>query len=123
MRFLIDENLGLSYAKSLRAMGYEAAHVSEVNLTSTIDEDIVAYAINNDFIIITFDLDFTRIVALSQKVFPSIITFRMGEITVGEFEIQIIQYLPDLKEVILQGALVTIDNNGMRIKKLPFRKT
>ena len=120
MRFLVDENMGLSYAKSLRTMGYEAVHVSEVGLTSTIDEDIVAYAYKNSYTVVTFDLDFTRIVALSQKTFPSIITFRMGEINVAEFEAHIRFYLPDIMSDILKGALITIDTQGVRIKKLPI---
>lgn len=40
MQFLVDENMALSYAKTLRSLAYKAAHVSEVGLTST-DDDIV----------------------------------------------------------------------------------
>ena len=114
--------MGLSYAKSLRTMGLEAIHVAEVGLTSTIDEDIVTYAYQNAYIVITFDLDFTRIVALSRKSFPSILTFRLGEINVSEFETLIQTYLPEITKSLLEGALVTIDTNGLRIKKLPVVK-
>ena len=122
MQFLVDENMALSYAKTLRSLGYVAVHVAEVDLTSTEDTDIVAYAIANGYSIITFDLDFTRIVALSQKSFPSIITFRLGEINVFEFEEYINLYIPDLINKIIEGALVTIDSQGVRVKKLPVKK-
>ena len=122
MQFLVDENMALSYAKTLRLLGYVAVHVAEVDLTSTEDTDIVAYAIANGYSIITFDLDFTRIVALSQKSFPSIITFRLGEINVFEFEEYINLYIPDLINKIIEGALVTIDSQGVRVKKLPVKK-
>lgn len=122
MQFLVDENMALSYAKTLRSLAYKAVHVSEVGLTSTDDDDIVVYAHEKDYTIITFDLDFTRIVALSQKPFPSIITFRVGEINVSEFEELIRIYLPDLINDIVKGALITIDSQGVRIKKLPIVK-
>lgn len=122
MQFLVDENMALSYAKTLRSLSYKAVHVSEVGLTSTIDDEIVVYAHENGYAIITFDLDFTRIVALSQKSFPSIITFRLGEINVSEFEELIRIYLPDLINDIVNGVLITIDSQGVRIKKLPILK-
>ncbi len=122
MQFLVDENMAVSYAKTLRSLGYVAVHVAEVGLTTTEDTDIVAYAIENGYSIITFDLDFTRIVALSQKPFPSIITFRLGEINVSEFEEFINLYIPDLINKIIEGALVTIDSQGVRVKKLPIMK-
>ncbi len=120
MQFLIDENMGLSYANTLRSLGYEAIHVSEVGLTSTEDTDIVTYAFDKGYTIITFDLDFTRIVALSQKLFPSIITFRMGEINVTEFEEHFRFYIPEIKDDIIKGALITIDTQGVRTKRLPI---
>lgn len=122
MQFLVDENMALSYAKTLRSLGYVAVHVAEVDLTSTEDTDIVAYAIVNGYSIITFDLDFTRIVALSQKSFPSIITFRLGEINVFEFEEYMNLYIPDLINKIIEGSLITIDSQGVRVKKLPVKK-
>ena len=55
MRFIVDENLGLSYAQRLRDMGYDAVHVCEVGLGETDDQIIVEYAQSKGLIIITFD--------------------------------------------------------------------
>ena len=122
MRFLVDENLACSCANAMRELGYEAVHVSEVGLTSTDDTEIVTYAVENGYIIITFDLDFSRIVALSRQFFPSIITFRMGEITVPAFRELILLNIPDLEDSLKQGVLVTIDPRGVRIQPLPITK-
>jgi predicted nuclease of predicted toxin-antitoxin system len=119
MRFLIDENLAKSCAAVLRSLGHEAVHVAEIGLTSTDDEDIVAFALRENYIVVTFDLDFSRIVALSKKPFPSIITFRLGEISPREFQEIMLLHLPNLSADLPQGALVTIDSRGVRIQKLP----
>ncbi len=79
MRFIVDENLGLSYAQRLRDTGYDAVHVCEVGLGETDDQIIVEYAQSKGLIIITFDLDFSRIVALGKLELPSVITFRLGK--------------------------------------------
>jgi len=77
MTFLLDENLALSYAEALHDIGINAIHVIDVGLHQTKDEDIVDFARNNKQVIITFDLDHTRIVAMSGNQLPSIITFRV----------------------------------------------
>lgn len=122
MQFLIDENLACSCASAMRALGYEAVHVSEIGLNSTDDTEIVAYAVEHGYIIITFDLDFSRIVALSRRSFPSIITFRMGEITIQSFQELILLNVPALEGNLKKGVLVTIDPRGVRIQHLPILK-
>lgn len=119
MRFLINENLALSCAMAMRSIGYEAVHVAEIRLTSTDDEDIVAFALQEDYFIITFDLDFSRIVALSRKRLPSVITFRVGELSVTNFQELILLNLPNISNDLSEGALVTIDPRGTRTQRLP----
>ena len=120
MRFLIDENMARSCSGVMREMGYEAFHVSEIGLTATADEDITGYAIAHGYIIITFDLDFSRIVALSSEPFPSVITFRTGEISLETFTDLISKNLPSLKDSLKEGALATLDLDGVRIQRLPI---
>lgn len=54
MKFLIDENMPLSFAEILREMAYEAVHVFDVGLDETEDAIILEYAKQNQQIIITF---------------------------------------------------------------------
>lgn len=120
MRFLIDENLAKSCAAVLRSLGHEAVHVAEIGFTSTDDEDIAALALRENYIVVTFDLDFSRIMALSKMPFPSVITFRLGELSLIEFRELMLLHLPNLSSDLLQGALVTIDSRGVRVQKLPI---
>ena len=119
MRFIVDENLGLSYAQRLRDMGYDAVHVCEVGLGETDDQIIVEYAQSKGLIIITFDLDFSRSVALGKLELPSVITFRLGKITKDIFQAILQDCLPRLEDTLMAGALATITEHKIRVQPLP----
>lgn len=122
MTFLLDENLALSYAEGLRNRGLNAKHVIEVGLDQTKDELIIAFARTNNMAIITFDLDHTKIVALSGDNLPTIITFRVTHISIQSFLDFFNDYYTTLQPAIEKGALITIDDNGIRIKELPIKR-
>jgi predicted nuclease of predicted toxin-antitoxin system len=77
MKFLLDMGLARSTALFLRQHGYEAVHLREQGLQRLSDEAIIVKAIQENRIILTHDLDFGRIVALSHRQYPSVITFRL----------------------------------------------
>jgi len=74
MTFLLDENLLPSFCKILQEQGFTARHVYDVELGQTPDEDIISFALQSGDTILTNDLDFSRIMALSQATLTSIIT-------------------------------------------------
>jgi predicted nuclease of predicted toxin-antitoxin system len=121
MEFLIDENLPLSFAKILEALGYPARHVIEVGLDETDDAIILNFARQHGKIIITFDLDFSRLIALGNLKLPSVITFRTDSLTAAMFEIVMERNLEKLHEALTKGAMVTITESNIRVKKLPVR--
>lgn len=119
MKFLLDENLLPSFCRIVVGLGYEARHVYEVNLGETPDEKIVAFARSTGETILTNDLDFSRIMALSGERFPSVITFRLGALNAVIFREILRLNFADILPALREGALVTIDENGIRIRTLP----
>jgi len=108
MKFLVDENLPLSYGALLRSHGFDAAHIGEVGLTETDDTLIVDFAGKNGFVIITFDLDFSRIVALGGLVSPSVITFRMDVMTSDKFLDYMTSIIPKIDNALKEGCMITV---------------
>jgi predicted nuclease of predicted toxin-antitoxin system len=119
MKFLIDENMPLSFAEILNGMGHEAVHVFEVGLDETDDAIILEYAQKQGQTIITFDLDFSRLVAIGNLRLPSVITFRTDTMTPALFHQVMIQHLPSMLEPLTAGAMVTVTDGNIRVKKLP----
>jgi hypothetical protein len=55
MRFLIDENLSVRFAESLRAIGQDIDHVTEVLYEGAPDTEVLEFAGTNGYFLITKD--------------------------------------------------------------------
>jgi len=54
-KLLFDENMHLPLAKELRKRGYDAVHIQEVGRKGYDDPEQLAYAVQKERCIITFD--------------------------------------------------------------------
>ena len=72
MKLLLDANRSPSIRNGLTAAGHETAHVSDVELLHADDETILAYAANNEAVLVTADHDFAALLALSGARRPSV---------------------------------------------------
>jgi predicted nuclease of predicted toxin-antitoxin system len=122
MRFLLDENISPGLCLSIKSLGYEARHVKDVGLRATKDEVIFEYARQSGDIIITHDLDYSRIHALSGAAKPSVILIRIEPIT-NELILDFLKAnLENIKADLLKGAFVVVETNYMRLRDLPIKR-
>ena len=122
MRFLLAMGLARSTAAVLREHGHDAIHLRELGLRDMADEEIIAKAQAEHRIILTHDLDFGRIVALSQARIPSVITFRLGDIRPATVNTYLSQVLDDFAAALESGALVSVSEQGTRVRRLPVTR-
>ncbi|WP_028522077.1 DUF5615 family PIN-like protein [Runella limosa] len=121
MKFLLDENLPSYYSEVFCIdNNHESFHVSDYRLTNTPDEVIRLFAQENGFIIVTFDLDFSRLAALNNETKPSILTFRTSKMSKTFLKAFVEDHLSELIPYLEAGATVTVDDRKIRIKQLPF---
>lgn len=66
MKFLVDMALSPKTVKVLRNSGYEAIRVNELGMGKSKDREILTYAKKNDMVVITADLDFGDILAITR---------------------------------------------------------
>jgi predicted nuclease of predicted toxin-antitoxin system len=57
MHLLIDANLSPTVASALNRVGFKASHVVDVGLVTAPDNEILAYALANESVIISADSD------------------------------------------------------------------
>ena len=119
IRFLLDMGLAQSTSEFLRSLGYDAIHLRDEGLQRLPDEQIVIKAQVEGRTIITHDLDFGRIVALSGDNVPSIVTLRLTDMTPARVNDALRAFLDDASRSLEGGALVTITDGGIRIRTLP----
>jgi predicted nuclease of predicted toxin-antitoxin system len=121
MKLLIDMNLSPRWVDVLADAGIEATHWSAIGSYNAPDSEIMAYASANGCVVLTHDLDFGAILAVTHGEKPSVVQIRSEDVSPEAISKQIIislrQMAPELKE----GALLTVDPNRMRLRLLPLQ--
>ena len=79
MKILADLHISPKTVLFLRNMGHDAVRVNEIMPPTSADKKIVETAINSNRVVLTQDLDFSEIIALSGKSQPSLISLRMSK--------------------------------------------
>lgn len=85
------------------------------------DDLIVAKAVAEDRIIITFDLDFSRILALSGQSRPSVILFRLERQTTPKVKQLLEEVIRQHAEPLEAGAIILVEEDRIRVRLLPVR--
>jgi predicted nuclease of predicted toxin-antitoxin system len=121
MKLLLDMNLSPLWQELLRSEGHDAVHWSAVGRANAPDSEIFAYAKEHLFVIITRDLDFSAILAVTGDATPSVIQLRVTDLSPEAIGTQLLGVLTQLSAVLDEGALVTITSSKERVRVLPLR--
>ena len=121
MKLLIDMNLSARWAKRFAEEGIEALHWTQIGLPDAPDEEIMAFAAEHGFIILTKDLDYGAMLAASGRGQPSVVQLRLRVLTP---ELPLFSRLVDILQAsrsdLETGALLTVDPKQVPLKVLPF---
>ena len=120
MKILVDMNLSPRWVEYLIGNGIEAVHWSSVGHPDAPDTEIIAYAKENNFTVLTNDLDFGYILAITRGKKPSVIQTRTGALGTCKIGDIVVNAINLLSTDINQGALVTIDQHRVRATLLPL---
>ncbi|MCC6900688.1 MAG: DUF5615 family PIN-like protein [Polyangiaceae bacterium] len=112
-------NLPASLARALTEAGFPAAHVRERGLGAESDEAIVDHARERAEVIVTNDLDFGRILAVQGTSTPSVVVLRLRDVKPERIARVLAARLPAVSDVLMSGAIVSIDDGSVRIRALP----
>lgn len=119
MRFLLDMGLAQSTARHLREQGHDVVHLRDQGLQQLSDKEIVVKAQIERRVILTHDLDFGRIIALSQSHLPRVVTFRLSSMQPDQVNRYLDDTLDRFAEELGQGALVSVNEEAIRVRPLP----
>ena len=120
MRFVVDMNLSPAWVAFLRQAGFEAVHWSEVGERDASDRQLMQWADENGYIVITNDLDFSAILAATQRRRPSVVQIRSDLLTPTAVGGIVLRAIEQTREELAAGALMSIDAQRARLRILPF---
>lgn len=119
VKFLLDENLSYRTAVYLHTLGQEAKTVHEVGLSHTEDERIIQYALEHEYIVITFDIEYGYFFRMLRPHKVGIIVLRLEDQTVESANAALKRLLDDkiFDEEEHKISLVIVDETKIRVRK------
>ena len=115
-------NLSPRWVSNLTDCGFEAVHWSSVGPANASDRTIIAYAAEHGFVVLTHDLDFGAILAVTDSDGPSVVQIRADDIAPDAIAPMVVAGLRQMAAELGDGALLTIDAAGTRLRLLPLRR-
>jgi predicted nuclease of predicted toxin-antitoxin system len=119
VRFLLDMGVDVRVGNWLREQGHEPLHLRDRGLQRLPNGEIFTKAISENRIILTFDLDFGEIAALTGGRKASVVVFRLHNTRTAHVLERLASVLADCSGILEKGAIVVVEENRHRIRHLP----
>jgi len=120
MRVLLDMLVSSALLPVLSDYGHESVHASQVGLARATDSALVDFARTQQRAIVTADLDFPQLLALSGAGGPGVILFRGGNYTDAEICGLLARVLQAVPESVLIHSICVVDKKRIRVAALPL---
>jgi predicted nuclease of predicted toxin-antitoxin system len=114
-------NLSPGWVGGLARHRFEAVHWSTIGAATARDVEILTWANEHAFVLITNDLDFSAILAASGGASPSVVQIRTQDLLSDAAVSIVAKALEAHRNDIERGALLSIDEAGTRVRVLPLR--
>ena len=103
----------------LNSHGHDASHLRDEGLHRLPNGDIFEKAIAESRVIVTFDLDFGEIVALSKGRKTGVILFRLRNSGVSFVIQRLGNVISECADALARGAIVIVEETRQRIREFP----
>lgn len=120
LAILVDMNLSPDWIPLLCQHGWSAVHWSAVGDPRAPDRDIMAWALANQHMVFTHDLDFGTMLALTRAPGPSVLQVRANNVFPDRLGPIVLAALRQHESDLAAGALVVVDEARCRVRVLPF---
>ena len=125
MKLLVDESLSPAWALLLVHSGFDAVHWHQLGPGNAPDPEIMSYAVEHGYAILTHDLDFGINLSRSKFIAPSVIQVRTHDTNPHVIGEQVVQAIKSALKELASGALITVDARNrqrLRLTVLPIEK-
>ena len=120
IKAVLDQGLPRSTASLLREESWDIVHVGEIGMSKASDLQILSFAEKEKRMVITLDADFHAALAVSNAAGPTVIRLRIEGLKAPQLFSLIKRIWPKIESAALEGAMVTVTDKAIRIRKLPL---
>lgn len=121
MKILVDMNLSPEWLEVLSQAGWDACHWSRIGSPSAPDTQVLAWARENGWVLLTQDLDFAELLFHAQAGTPSAVLLRLRSELDATQQARVCALLRAAVAPLEAGALLVIDEHRARLRRLPIR--
>ena len=120
MRLVLDQVVPHDAAALPRSLGYDCMHVGEIGMSKAADEEILAFSLGRNAVVVTLDADFHAILAVSGAQGPSVIRMRLQGLGAPEVVEVVRKVLASFEAELKRGSLITVKALKTTCHRLPI---
>jgi predicted nuclease of predicted toxin-antitoxin system len=109
-----------SVAAWLKRLGHDAVHLNDEKLFNLPDHLILAKAISENRIILTTDMDFGQLLAISKVDNVSVIQFRISDFRSDQIRSHLTDLFDNFSDRLVGYFIITVQDGRKRFRKLPM---
>lgn len=122
IRILLDQGLPRTAAALLQKAGWDVVHTFDAGLSRATDVELLEVARRERRTVVTLDADFHALLAVADATSPSVIRIRLEGLRGEGLTELLISIWPKIGRQVGKGALVTVTESSLRIRRLPISK-
>lgn|SRR3989338_7494341 len=119
LKFLVDVCADIRLTQWLREQGYDTIHLRDERLHSLPNGEIFDKAVAESRTVITHDLDFGEICAMTHGRKASVVVFRLHNPRIERLVNRISAVLADCAPALHGGSVVIVEEARHRVRRLP----
>ena len=123
MKALLDMPVSSALLDVLRRHGHEGVHAHHIRKDRASDRELLELARGEGRVIITADLDFPRLLAVSEAEGPGVILFQGGNYSDAEMCDLPERVLREVPPEVLERSVSVVDRRRIRVTRLPLGRT
>jgi predicted nuclease of predicted toxin-antitoxin system len=120
MKLLLDMNISPVWREFFTDAGYLTEHWVTLGKPDAPDAEILTYAKTNQYVVVTFDLDFTDLLAASGASTPSVVILRTRSLRAEKLHVRLLDIIKQCQKDLENGAVVIVEDAKARVRTLPI---
>lgn len=113
-------NLSPRWCGILQAAGWDSVHWSQVGAVTAPDHELMQWALDEQRVVLTHDLDYGAMLAATKATGPSVVQVRTQDIRPTSLAPMLIPVLKGYENELVAGALLVVDESKSRVRLLPL---
>lgn len=120
MKFLGDIGIFPRTIALSREQRYDSIHLIEKNIEKMRDPNILNKARQEERVLFTVDLDFAQLLAISGESLPSVILFRLENVSREVVNHYLLAILNGYATELTNGVIISVNDVSIRLRYLPI---